>query len=60
MGNAVIHFELMSKEPEMVSDFYAKIFGWKIQHHPEINYLPLGRCLDDAPAANALEAIWAN
>ena len=38
MGNAVIHFELMSKEPEKVSDFYAKIFGWKIQHHPEINY----------------------
>jgi predicted enzyme related to lactoylglutathione lyase len=38
MGNAVIHFELMSKEPEKVADFYAKIFGWKIQHHPEINY----------------------
>ena len=38
MGNAVIHFELMSKEPEKVSDFYAKIFGWKITHHPEINY----------------------
>ena len=38
MGNAVIHFELMSKNPEKVSDFYAKIFGWKITHHPEINY----------------------
>ena len=38
MGNAVIHFELMSKEPEKVSDFYARIFGWKITHHPEINY----------------------
>ena len=38
MGNAVIHFELMSKEPEKVSDFYAKIFDWKINHCPEINY----------------------
>ena len=38
MGNAVIHFELMSKEPEKVSGFYAKVFDWKITHHPEINY----------------------
>src|SRR5437660_8228647 len=38
MGNPVIHWELMSKEPAKVADFYAKIFGWKIQHHPEINY----------------------
>jgi predicted enzyme related to lactoylglutathione lyase len=28
----------MSKDPEGVSDFYAKIFDWKIQHHPELNY----------------------
>ena len=38
MGNPVIHWELMSKEPEKVSAFYAKVFGWKVQHHPEINY----------------------
>ena len=38
MGNAVIHFELMSKEPEKVSAFYAKIFDWKVTHHPETNY----------------------
>ena len=38
MGNAVVHFELMSKEPEKVSAFYAKIFDWKVTHHPEINY----------------------
>jgi predicted enzyme related to lactoylglutathione lyase len=38
MGNAVIHFELMSKEPEKVSGFYAKVFDWKVTHHPEINY----------------------
>ena len=38
MGNAVIHFELMSKEPEKVSAFYAKVFDWQVTHHPEINY----------------------
>jgi len=38
MGNPVMHWELMSKNPEKVSAFYAKLFGWKIQHIPEINY----------------------
>jgi uncharacterized protein len=38
MGNPVVHFELMSKQPEKVADFYARIFGWKVQHHPDINY----------------------
>ena len=38
MGQPVVHFELMSKDPAKVSDFYAKLFGWKIRHMPEINY----------------------
>jgi predicted enzyme related to lactoylglutathione lyase len=38
MGQPVVHWELMSKEPEKVAGFYAKIFGWKVAHHPEINY----------------------
>jgi hypothetical protein len=38
MGNPVVHWELMSKEPEKISEFYAKIFGWKVQHRPELNY----------------------
>ena len=38
MGQPVVHWELMSKEPEKVSGFYAKIFGWKVTHHPQINY----------------------
>jgi len=38
MGQPVVHWELMSKEPEKVAAFYAKIFGWNITHHPEINY----------------------
>jgi predicted enzyme related to lactoylglutathione lyase len=38
MGNPVVHWELMSKDPAKISGFYAKIFGWKVQHHPELNY----------------------
>src|SRR5262249_33603754 len=38
MGNPVVHWEMMSKEPEKVADFYAKIFGWKVQYRPELNY----------------------
>jgi predicted enzyme related to lactoylglutathione lyase len=28
----------MSKDPANVSDFYARIFGWKVKHIPEMNY----------------------
>ncbi len=38
MGSPVVHWELMSKDPAKVSDFYAKIFGWKVQSMPELNY----------------------
>ncbi|MGH8680565.1 MAG: VOC family protein [Burkholderiales bacterium] len=38
MGNPVVHFELMSKDPAKLSGFYAELFGWKIQHLPEMNY----------------------
>ena len=30
MGNPVVHWELMSKDPEKVSAFYEKVFSWKI------------------------------
>ena len=38
MGRPVVHWELMSKDPAKISDFYAKIFDWKVNHVPEINY----------------------
>jgi len=38
MGRPVVHWELMSKDPPRVAAFYEKIFGWKIQHRPEMNY----------------------
>ena len=38
MGNPVVHWELMSKDPEKLSAFYAKLFGWKINHMPDLDY----------------------
>jgi uncharacterized protein len=38
MGRPVVHWELMSNDPEKVSAFYESIFDWKVQHRPELNY----------------------
>ena len=38
MGSPVVHWELMSKDPAKVAAFYKKIFDWKIEHRPEMNY----------------------
>jgi predicted enzyme related to lactoylglutathione lyase len=38
MGRPVVHWELMSKDPAKISAFYEQIFGWKVQHLPEMNY----------------------
>ena len=38
MGRPVVHWELMSKDPARVADFYEKVFDWKTQHLPEMNY----------------------
>jgi predicted enzyme related to lactoylglutathione lyase len=38
MGNPVVHWELMSKEPQRVAAFYQEVFDWKVEHRPELNY----------------------
>ena len=38
MHNPVVHFEMLSKDPANLSAFYEKIFGWKVQDMPELNY----------------------
>jgi len=32
MGNPVVHWEIMSKQPERIAEFCAKLFDWKIDH----------------------------
>jgi catechol 2,3-dioxygenase-like lactoylglutathione lyase family enzyme len=48
MGRPVVHWDLMSKDPAKAAAFYEKIFGWTIQHRPELNY-SLVDCLIGAP-----------
>ena len=38
MGNPVVHWELAAKDPQKTSEFYAELFDWKINHHPEMQY----------------------
>ena len=38
MGNPVVHWELLSRDPAKLAAFYERVFGWKIQHRPELNY----------------------
>ena len=38
MGKPVVHWEFWTENPSKVSDFYAKVFDWKIQDMPELNY----------------------
>jgi uncharacterized protein len=38
MGQPVVHWEFWSENPEKVSDFYRKAFGWQIEHVPALNY----------------------
>ena len=38
MGKPVVHWEFWSKEPEKISNFYSKVFDWKIENMPEMNY----------------------
>ena len=53
MGNPVVHFELMSKNPEKVSDFYARTFGWKVKNMPELDY----RIVDTDAKASGMPGI---
>ena len=38
MGNAVIHFEINSKMPEQLHEFYTKVFGWTVDTNNPIGY----------------------
>ena len=38
MGKPVVHWEFWSKDPSKVSDFYSRVFDWKIQPIPGMDY----------------------
>ena len=38
MGRPVVHWEMMSANPEAAAEFYKNVFDWEIQHIPEMDY----------------------
>ena len=34
----IVHIEISAKDREAAAQFYHEIFGWEIQHMPEMNY----------------------
>jgi predicted enzyme related to lactoylglutathione lyase len=36
--NTVSHFEIYAKDPDKLADFYTKMFDWKVQPVPGMNY----------------------
>ena len=38
MGNPIVHFEIVGPDQPALTKFYEDLFGWKLQHHPEMSY----------------------
>jgi predicted enzyme related to lactoylglutathione lyase len=38
MGRPIVHWEFNSKDPAKLADFYRKLFDWKAESRPELNY----------------------
>ena len=38
MGQPVVHWELWSKDPGKCSEFYSKVFDWKVSPVPGMDY----------------------
>lgn len=39
MANPVVHWEIGARDPGKQREFYARLFGWKMQDHPPMNYV---------------------
>jgi predicted enzyme related to lactoylglutathione lyase len=38
LGSPIVHFEFWSANPAQAAAFYQQVFGWNIQHLPEMDY----------------------
>lgn len=48
----VVHFEIHAEEPEKAATWYAELFGWKIQHMPQIDYWLVDTSFANEPGIN--------
>lgn len=47
MQNTVAHFEIFGDNPEKLGEFYKKLFGWKIDKVPNMEYWTVGTVKTD-------------
>ena len=47
-----VHFEIHASDPATLSQFYEKVFAWKIQHMPQMNYWLLMTGDEKTPGIN--------
>jgi predicted enzyme related to lactoylglutathione lyase len=38
MGNPVVHWQILSKNPDATAKFYGKLFGWKVNDANSLGY----------------------
>jgi predicted enzyme related to lactoylglutathione lyase len=38
VGNPVVQWQIVAKDPEAVTKFYARLFGWKVQTNNALGY----------------------
>lgn len=36
--HSIVHIEFPAAETAQSTEFYSKLFGWQVQHHPEMSY----------------------
>ena len=34
-----VHIEISAEDLQAAADFYSQVFGWKVEHMPEMNYI---------------------
>ena len=41
MSNSVVQWQIVAKDPEMVTKFYSSVFGWAVQRNNALGYRQL-------------------
>lgn len=54
MGNPVLQFQIVSKEPEKTASFYSELFGWRIDANNPMGY----RRIDTGTDKGIQGGIW--
>jgi predicted enzyme related to lactoylglutathione lyase len=54
MGQPVMHWQIVSKDPDRLGEFYSKLFGWTIQANNPLGY----RMIDTVSAHGINGGMW--